>query len=186
MSKPSFSRRQFLLTTAGAAGAVAAKSILLEPEPLLASAGAVPPSDSVRFGIVGVDMEGNPQLLVDFLSPQERKLSGLHRGTTGAAIRNRAGCAGIVPRSCDGPRLADLILRDLGVIPSREAMLNLEKVTPQATSAEDRAARQTRLLASVIAERHRVFGIELPDDMKAAIEQGDAAEAEMPRRSLRA
>jgi hypothetical protein len=97
----------------------------------------------------------------------------------------RAGCAGIVPRGCDGPRLAYLILRDLGVIPSREAMLNLEKVTPQATSAEDRAARQTRLLASVIAERHRVFGIELPDDMKAAIGQGDAAEVEMPRRSLR-
>lgn len=28
---------------------------------------------------------------------------------------------------------------------------------------EDRANRQTRLIASVIAERHRVFGIELPD-----------------------
>jgi predicted dehydrogenase len=62
MSEPSFSRRQFLLSTAGAAGAVAAKSILLEPEPPLVAARAVPPSDRLRFGIVGVGMEGNSLL----------------------------------------------------------------------------------------------------------------------------
>jgi predicted dehydrogenase len=59
MSKSSLSRREFLLTTAGAAGAsVVTKAILLEPEPLFATSRSVPPSDRVRFGIVGVGMEG--------------------------------------------------------------------------------------------------------------------------------
>ena len=59
-------------------------------------------------------------------------------------------------------------------------MLNLEKVAPQATSAEDSTARQTRLIAAVIAERHRVFAIELPDDMQAAIDQDEASESTVP------
>jgi hypothetical protein len=79
------------------------------------------------------------------------------------------------------PRLAYLLLRDLGIIPSREAMLNLESVTSQATGPEDPGARQTRLLASVIAERHRVFDIELPPDMEEALEEADTAEAEIER-----
>ena len=62
MSKNHFSRREFLQTTAGAAGAtLAAKAILLDPEPMFAS----PPtsaSDRIRFGIVGVGMEGTPLL----------------------------------------------------------------------------------------------------------------------------
>jgi len=62
MSKTNFSRRQFLLTTAGAAGVVAANAILLESEPLFASSRGVAPSDRVRFGIVGVGMEGNSLL----------------------------------------------------------------------------------------------------------------------------
>jgi predicted dehydrogenase len=60
MAKTEFSRREFLLTTGGAAGvSVAAKTILLKSNALFASSGAVPPSDRVRFGIVGVGMEGN-------------------------------------------------------------------------------------------------------------------------------
>jgi predicted dehydrogenase len=62
MSKRGFSRRQFLLASAGVAGAVAAKPILLKPEPLFASPRAVPASDRVRFGIIGVGMEGNSLL----------------------------------------------------------------------------------------------------------------------------
>jgi predicted dehydrogenase len=59
MSHKTFSRRQFLLTSAGA---VAANAILLESEPLFASPRPVAPSDRVRFGIVGVGMEGNSLL----------------------------------------------------------------------------------------------------------------------------
>ncbi|MFZ0746104.1 MAG: Gfo/Idh/MocA family oxidoreductase [Terracidiphilus sp.] len=54
------SRREFLHTTAGAAGAsLLAKSVLLDAEPALAAAQMAAPSDQVRFGIVGVGMEGS-------------------------------------------------------------------------------------------------------------------------------
>ncbi len=59
MNKIRFSRREFLQATARAAGAtVAARIIFLDSEPLHASAQPIPPSDRVRFGIVGVGMEG--------------------------------------------------------------------------------------------------------------------------------
>jgi predicted dehydrogenase len=59
MKKYRFSRREFLQTTAGAAGAtLAANSILLNSEPLFAST-ALGASDRVRFGIIGVGMEGS-------------------------------------------------------------------------------------------------------------------------------
>jgi len=59
MNKIRFSRREFLQATARAAGAtVAARTIFLDSEPLHASAQPIPPSDRVRFGIVGVGMEG--------------------------------------------------------------------------------------------------------------------------------
>src|SRR6266851_5937905 len=60
MKKNRFSRREFLQTTAGAAGAtLAANVILLNSEPLFALASPVAASDRVRFGIVGVGMEGS-------------------------------------------------------------------------------------------------------------------------------
>jgi len=63
MNKNVFSRRAFLRTTAGAAGAsLVAGANLLEPEYSLAADKAVAASNRVRFGIVGVGMEGN-QLL---------------------------------------------------------------------------------------------------------------------------
>ena len=56
MKKFHFSRRDFLRTSAGAAGTtLAAKTILLDP-PVLAALPAA--SDRVRFGLVGVGMEG--------------------------------------------------------------------------------------------------------------------------------
>ena len=59
MARSVFSRRQFLLSSAAAAaGSAVANRIVLEPEPLLASPRTLAPSDRVRFGIVGVGMEG--------------------------------------------------------------------------------------------------------------------------------
>src|SRR6266851_2193736 len=60
MNKIRFSRREFLQTTARAAGAtVAARTVFLDSRPLYASAARpTAPSDRVRFGIVGVGMEG--------------------------------------------------------------------------------------------------------------------------------
>ena len=60
MSKNLFSRRSFLRTTAGAAGAsMVAGHTLLEPEPWVAAAKLVGANDRIRFGIVGVGMEGS-------------------------------------------------------------------------------------------------------------------------------
>lgn len=60
MKKSFVSRRKFLGIGAAAAGAsLAAKTILLAPEPLFASAPPVSPSDRLRFGIIGVGMQGN-------------------------------------------------------------------------------------------------------------------------------
>jgi predicted dehydrogenase len=60
MKKSFYSRRQFLGISAAAAGAsLATKTILLDPEPLLASPGAVPASDRLRFGMVGIGMQGS-------------------------------------------------------------------------------------------------------------------------------
>ncbi len=60
MNKTRISRRDFMRTAAGAAGAgLAARSILLEPAALAASPRTVAPSDRVRFGIIGVGMQGS-------------------------------------------------------------------------------------------------------------------------------
>ena len=57
MRKHSFSRRQFLQTSAGAAGALlAARTVFLDPEPMQAYS---QPSDRIRFGIIGVGMQGS-------------------------------------------------------------------------------------------------------------------------------
>jgi len=59
MKRLHFSRREFLQTTAGVAGSsIAGKVIPLDAQPLFASPNPVAPSDRVRFGIVGVGMEG--------------------------------------------------------------------------------------------------------------------------------
>ena len=55
-----FSRREFLAMGAGAAGAsLVTKTIFLDPEPAWAFQGPASPSDRVRFGIIGVGMQGS-------------------------------------------------------------------------------------------------------------------------------
>ena len=55
-----FSRRQFLQRSAGVTGAfVATRTIFLDSESIPYPAKAVPPSDRVRFGIIGIGMQGS-------------------------------------------------------------------------------------------------------------------------------
>jgi predicted dehydrogenase len=60
MSKKEMTRRSFLQATAGTTGAmIAAKQIVLEPERIPYPWEMAAPSDRVRFGIIGVGMQGN-------------------------------------------------------------------------------------------------------------------------------
>ena len=65
-----FSRREFLQTSSGVAGALAAgNTVLLDPQPLAASPRPIPASDRVRFGIIGVGMQGSGLLATSIKLP---------------------------------------------------------------------------------------------------------------------
>ncbi len=60
MIRNRFSRREFIGIGAAAAGAsIGMKTILLDPDPLWALPQTVSPSDRVRFGIIGIGMQGS-------------------------------------------------------------------------------------------------------------------------------
>jgi predicted dehydrogenase len=60
MSNHRLSRRDFMRGTAAVAGAtLASKTILLDPGPAYAADAAVPPSDTLRLGIIGIGMQGS-------------------------------------------------------------------------------------------------------------------------------
>ncbi len=56
--KQGLSRRDFMRTVGAAGAAATAQTFWLEPRALAASPRPVPPSDMVRFGIIGVGMRG--------------------------------------------------------------------------------------------------------------------------------
>src|SRR5690242_5151354 len=61
--KNDFTRRQFLKRSAGFAGAAAiAPKMLTDPNPIPPRSTYVPPSDRVRFGIIGIGMQGSALL----------------------------------------------------------------------------------------------------------------------------
>src|SRR5256714_3236352 len=60
MTKSNFSRREFLEVSAAAAGgSLAARTVLLTPEPAPDAERRILPSDTVRFGMIGVGMQGS-------------------------------------------------------------------------------------------------------------------------------
>src|SRR5690242_21487895 len=60
MKRNGFSRRKFIGLGAAAAGAsLGLKTILLDPDPLWALPQTVAPSDRVRFGMIGIGMQGS-------------------------------------------------------------------------------------------------------------------------------
>src|SRR5260221_13692652 len=60
MIRNRFSRREFIGIGAVAAGAsLGLKTILLDPDPLWALPQIVAPSDRVRFGMIGIGMQGS-------------------------------------------------------------------------------------------------------------------------------
>jgi predicted dehydrogenase len=70
MSKNLMTRRSFLQTSAGTTGAMfAAKQIVLEPERIPYAWEMTAPSDRVRFGIIGVGMQGSGLLTTAITLP---------------------------------------------------------------------------------------------------------------------
>jgi predicted dehydrogenase len=70
MGKEEITRRDFMRRTSTAAGAaLVGKSILLEPETIAASPRPVPPSDTLRFGMVGIGMQGSGLLATSIKLP---------------------------------------------------------------------------------------------------------------------
>src|ERR1700686_4273951 len=69
MKSSTYSRRKFLgLTAAAASASLGAKTLLLNPEPLLA-ANAVSGGDRVRFGMLGIGMQGSNLLATSIELP---------------------------------------------------------------------------------------------------------------------
>jgi hypothetical protein len=82
---------------------------------------------------------------------------------------------GIVPTAIESFRaevatngiLAHAFLKDLGIIPSPEAIAQfLNAGTPRAESGEE---RQARMLAAVLLEGRKNYGVELPEGFDAAV-----------------
>lgn len=70
MSKQSISRRDFMRKTSTAAGvAIAGERIMLEAPSLSASPSAAPPGDTIRFGMIGVGMQGSGLLRTSIKLP---------------------------------------------------------------------------------------------------------------------
>ena len=70
MIRNRFSRREFIGLSAAAAGAsVGMKTIFLDPDPLWALPQAVAPSDRVRFGMIGIGMQGSGLLAASIELP---------------------------------------------------------------------------------------------------------------------
>src|SRR2546422_3399713 len=59
VKKNNWSRREFLGASAAAGASLAAKPLVLLPHDLIPAPGAVAASDRVRFGMIGVGMQGN-------------------------------------------------------------------------------------------------------------------------------
>jgi hypothetical protein len=69
-------------------------------------------------------------------------------------------------------RIAYELLRDVGVLP-RASQIVHQPSEPTPATKDERDVRQIGVLAAVIAERRRVFNVELPPDMERALEDDE-------------
>ena len=86
---------------------------------------------------------------------------------------------GIVPEALESFRsavkvdgyLAYRFLTDVGVSPDREAMLALANATSSTNREDQGGLRQAVMLAACMLESQRVYGTELPEDIKARLKK---------------
>jgi hypothetical protein len=90
---------------------------------------------------------------------------------------------GIVPIAIESFRaevatngiLAHAFLKDLGIIPSPEAIAQfLNTATPQTETGEE---RQARMLAAVLLEGRKNYGVELPEGFDAVAKDSESQDA---------
>ena len=85
----------------------------------------------------------------------------------------------IVPAAVDSlragvttdPHLAFVFLRNLGIVPDREAMLALANATSSMNREDQGGLRQAVMLAACMLESESVYGTKLPDDIKARLKE---------------
>lgn len=75
-------------------------------------------------------------------------------------------------------RISYELLRDIGVLPRASQIV--QQPAQLAMTHSERENWQTRVIANVIAERHRLFNIQLPPEMQEALDQSSAAENKVP------
>jgi len=86
---------------------------------------------------------------------------------------------GIVPEALESFRAAVEVdgyfayrfLTDLGISPDREAMLALANATSSMNREDQGGLRQAVMLAACMLESQKVYGTELPDDIKARLKK---------------
>ena len=101
------SRRGFLQTTVGAAGAVAAaRQILLDPQPLEASPAPTAARDRVRFGMIGIGMQGSGLLRTAITLPGVECAA---RAPAGTDLRRSFRSIGSSPHSLASRAAAPLV-----------------------------------------------------------------------------
>jgi hypothetical protein len=111
------------------------------------------------------------------------------RNTVGKVIRSedfqsviqeqRGRLFSIVPAAVDSlragvstdPHLAFALLRNLGIVPDREAMLSLANATSSTNREDQGGLRQAVMLAACMLESQNVYGTELPEDIKARLKK---------------
>jgi predicted transcriptional regulator len=77
----------------------------------------------------------------------------------------------VIAAAITDPYLGYQLLKDFGVIPERGAGLQNNPKNLATTREEDLEARVIHGMAAVMLERHKIFGIELPDELEAVIEK---------------
>lgn len=69
------------------------------------------------------------------------------------------------------PHLAFALLRNLGIVPERDAMLALAQTIPSMTPEEAGRFRQSVMVGAVLLDSEKNYGAYLPEDVKTKLNE---------------
>jgi hypothetical protein len=144
------------------------KPIRIPPGKLLRAQGLLLQGESqrqiARTLLVSRNTVGKVMRSEDFQSVIQEHRGRLFSIVPAAVDSLRAGVA-------TDPHLAFALLRNLGVVPDREAMLALANATSSMNREDQGGLRQAVMLAACMLESERAYGTKLPDDIKARLKE---------------